>query len=175
MKDITEPSDPTSVDFPSHPDPVTVDHIIELLVVPKLNPNDHTKLVVTFQPIRAESKVPGPTYPPDPSDLYVLNGGVSLFNLYLDDSTSYVFWGKGVTLSSDTPKGDLNYYFDPYFDPRTSTKHVAFMAQYIGDNWAHVDPILLFIKDPRNPLLSSEPTDPDILNPGDHPPKLTSG
>ena len=169
MKDRTQAPDPVPVDFPPHPGSVTPDQTVDVMVFPQPDPNNAHQLVVTFQPVG-----PQPTNWPDPEYLYVMSSGITLFNLYLDNASSYVFFGKGVTLSSDTPTPDLNYYFNPYFDPRISTKHVAFMAQYIGDNWAHVDPILLFIKDPTHPLLFSEPTDPDILNPGDHP-KLTSG
>jgi len=171
MTNRTQASGPTPVDFPSH-DPADPDYTVNLRAVPTPDPNDVGKLVVTFQLIDAEwddSRLP---YPANSKYLYVTDDGVTLFNLYLDEGSHYVFVEKGVTLSSDTPAGDIYYYFCPQM---ISSKQISFMAQDIEDGCVHVDPILLFIKNTRHPQLSTKPTDPDILNPGNHPPTLTSG
>jgi len=166
MKDRTEAQDPTPVNFPPHPGTITVDYVVKLWVNPAPDPDHANQLTVTFQPMEP---VPWPI-DPTPGDIYVMNGDITQFHLYIHDSSSYVFYGNGITLSSDTPPNDLDHYFDPKM---VSTKHVAFKAQYIYEQWAHVDPVLLFITDSSIHILS-KPTDPDILNPGDHP-KLTSG
>jgi len=165
---------PTPVDFPPVPHPITADRVVELMVLPRRDPRKPAEQHVKFRPMLANpySNIREVQYRPDADDVFVMERGTTLFNLYLDEYSSYHFHHKGIMLSSAIPKRYRGYYFG-WKKPFSST-HVAFLARHIPGTKAFRHPCLLFIEDRNHPRVSSGPIDPDILNPGDHPPKLTS-
>jgi hypothetical protein len=158
----------TSVPFKPVPPNTAVNCIVELWVIPKPSRNDSLKLLFRQRLADDDSMIKDPNlnYKKDNPDVFVMERGTTLFNIYLKEDSGYVFRDPGLALSSKVKKNHRKYYsgWNKTWGPR----HVAFVARHINALKAYHHPFLFFIENGKGHIYSG-PIDPDVLNPGDHP------
>lgn len=140
-------------------------YVVRLMFNP--NPSPSSKKFVTLD-------ANGSDYPPQSDFMQTRREGITRFHINLDGGLT--FSDPYMRLLDSVPEEYRPYYFNLR---RLSDTEIAFYAEYIPllhDQPAFDHKCQFYIDDKGKPLRSKSggPIDPDILNPGDHPPSDTT-
>ncbi|MBV9990028.1 MAG: hypothetical protein JOZ72_01930 [Alphaproteobacteria bacterium] len=158
------PPDGTPIPFPTRPGAAAVNHVVDVTLDLEHDPICPGKLLWKFQLGTQQSRLTGLDYEIT-NYLKVQRNGVTQFNLHLE-GTNFRFYDPGIRLLSSIPAEFRGNYFRASM---ISDTLVTFLAEYIDSNEVFHHHCLVYAKDITKPSLTSDPIDPDILNPGDHP------